>query len=64
MAITHIYSVGKYRSEVQDNNYVKIFCDDTLIDNPGPWGDHEGARSWAETIVGKLHAESLTQNTP
>lgn len=53
--VTHTYTAGAYKAEVTADFFVKVYKNDILIDNPGPWGDHEGARHWAEAIVGKLH---------
>jgi len=65
--ITHTYTAESFTAEVTDDNFVQIKKDGTLIDNPGPWGDHEGARLWAEAIVGKLATQltaSSTETTP
>ena len=56
--ITHTYTAGRYKAEVTDDNKVAVYADDVLIDNPGPWGDHEGARAWAEVIVGHYHVNN------
>lgn len=53
--ITHTYTAGRYKAEVHDDNMVSVYADDILIDRPGPWGDLEGARAWAELIVGHHH---------
>lgn len=46
------FTAGDYRAEVYDTNMVKVYKADILIDNPGPWGDIDGAKLWAQTIVG------------
>lgn len=51
--LTHTIVEGDYKAEVFDTNMVKIFFQDKLIDNPGPWGDHDGALQWATLIVAK-----------
>lgn len=56
--ITHTYTEGAYTAEVTDDNYVEVKKNGVLVDRPGPWGDHEGARQWAEAIVGKLATEN------
>ena len=55
--ITHTFIAGDYKAEVFDNNMVKVYFQDILIDNPGPWGDHNGAKQWAELIVNKYSVD-------
>lgn len=55
--VTHTYTAGVYKAEVTDDNYAIVYKNDIMIDKPGPWGTHEGARQWAELIVGKLHVD-------
>lgn len=50
--ITNTYTVDDYTAEVFDDNTVKLSKNGIVFDAPGPWGDHEGARSWAEAIIG------------
>ena len=57
--ITHTFTGGDYKAEVNDDFTVAVYLNDNLIDRPGPWGDHEGARQWAELIVNKYHADEL-----
>lgn len=33
----------------------KIFYDDNIIDNVGPWESPEAAREWSETYVNRLN---------
>jgi len=33
-----------------------------VFDRPGPWGDHEGARAWAELIVAKYALDGHTSS--
>ena len=53
MTLIDTYSQGDYTSRVYDNNMVEIEYNGTIIDNPGPWGDYDGAQAWAEAIVAK-----------
>ena len=55
--ITHTYTAGRYTARVYDDHMVEVDKDDVTFDRPGPWGDHEGARQWAELIVNKYHAD-------
>lgn len=50
--IIHTFTAGNFRAEIYDDNKVKVFKNDLLIDYPGPWGDVEGAKQWAEAIIG------------
>lgn len=59
MIVTHTYTAGRYTARVYDDHMVELDRDGTVIDRPGPWGDHEGARQWAELIVNKYHADEL-----
>jgi hypothetical protein len=36
---------------------VRVFYKNALIDNPGPWGDMDGAMAWAEAIVARWAIE-------
>lgn len=47
-----------YTAKVFDDAMVEVFKNDVLIDNPGPWGDVNGAAQWAEAIVGKYATEA------
>lgn len=51
--MTHTYNDGAYTSRVYADHMVEVDYDGTLIDRPGPWDTHEGARAWAEAIVAK-----------
>lgn len=56
--VTDTYKQGRYTAKVTDDFYVELEADDVLFDRPGPWGDYEGARQWAQLIVGKYHLEN------
>lgn len=58
--ITHTYVDGAYKSRVYDNHMVEVEHDGILIDWPGPWDTHEGARAWAEAIVTKYASDGHT----
>lgn len=49
--VTHTYTAGAYTARVFDDNYVEVETNGIVFDRPGPWGNHEGARQWAELIV-------------
>jgi hypothetical protein len=51
--VTHTYTEGAYTARVFDNCCVEVETNGIVFDRPGPWGDHEGARAWAELIVAK-----------
>lgn len=53
--MTHTYTAGVYTAEVFDDFYVEVSKNGVVFDRPGPWGDHEGARAWAELIVNHYH---------
>ena len=55
--ITHTYTAGAYTARVTADHYVEVETDGIVFDRPGPWGDHEGARQWAELIVAKYAIE-------
>lgn len=56
----NIYKHAEFEATVTETNYVEVRKNGVLIDNPGPWGDYEGARAWAEVIVGKLASDNTT----
>lgn len=62
--ITHTYTAGPYTAEVHDDNYVELKKDGILIDRPGPWRHHEGARLWAEQAPGARHAADQAPAEP
>jgi hypothetical protein len=55
--IIHTYSAGAYTARVFDDCFVEVETEGVVFDRPGPWGDQEGARSWAELIVAKYAIE-------
>ena len=62
--ITHTYTEGAYTARVFDNCYVEVETDGLVFDRPGPWGDHEGARQWAELIVAKYALDGHLPKEP
>ena len=55
--VTHTYTAGAYTARVTADHYVEVETEGFIFDRPGPWRDHEGARQWAEMIVGKYAIE-------
>lgn len=47
------FEKGDYKAEIFDDNKVKVYFQNDLIDWPGPWADNEGACQWAEMIIEK-----------
>lgn len=62
--ITHTYIQGAYTARVFDNCYVEVETNGIVFDRPGPWGDHEGARQWAELIVAKYALDGHLPKEP
>lgn len=62
--VTHTYTSGAYTARVFDDNMVELEKNGVVFDRPGPWGDHEGARQWAELIVGAKNLEEQEQTQP
>ena len=61
MIVTHTYTAGRYTARVFDDNMVELEKNGVVFDRPGPWGDHEGARQWAELIVNAKNLEEQEQ---
>ena len=53
------FSANEYTSTVFDDNTVEVRKDGIVVDKCGPWGDTDGAISWASAIVGKYAAVGL-----
>ena len=60
--ITHTFTAGAYTARVTADNYVEIETDGVVFNRPGPWGDNEGARQYAELIVAKYAIEGHTSS--
>lgn len=58
--IIHTIVNGAYTALVYANRTVELFYENQLIDNPGPWGDDEGALQWAQLITARYAAEGHT----
>lgn len=58
--VTHTYTQGEYTARVFDDCFVEVDRNGIVFDRPGPWGDHEGARQWAELIVAKYATQPET----
>jgi hypothetical protein len=58
--IVHTFTSGAYTARVTADAYVEVETEGFVFDRPGPWGDVEGARAWAELIVAKYALDGHT----
>lgn len=45
-----------FETIVNPDHTVTVKIDGIVVDNPGPWGDHEGAQAWADAMLASLQA--------